>query len=359
MDTRLLLIGEKCIKSVGYNDFLSPKDVHLEHHLSTPSSTHCNPLDVEGNILFTHSQTSTQVKELVSVPDSSKLAISYRTQHLPTYLPAGISQLISYSPANTVFAISHARPERLYMCAYLLDGQRRVVQNAWGYWSFGGAIHEAKVRNGVLSLIVGFAHGIELLRLDLPALDKDQLLLDRKKVFSAGSPDVSYDQATASTRVMVSGPVEVVVVGGVESTFSPISGGISLVGDQRGEQIITGSRYVRAFTLSPQVPRDAEGQALTTTQPLRFMLTRLEFSHYDGHHFTVKVNGPGGARVTQFGPPLDQALDIVNQTALLPRGRVSMTILGDAVRTTISVENNTIHPCKFTEAEIEGRTSRL
>ena len=360
LDTRLLLVGKKCVKSVGYNDFLSPKDVHLEHHFSTPSSADCNPLDVEGNILFTHSQQATQIKELVAVPDTTKLAISYRTRHLPTYLTAGITRLIGYSPANTVFAFGRTTPSRLYVCAYLMDAQHKVIQNAWGYWDFGGTVLEVKVLDGVMYLLVADSTlGVELLSLDLSALEATQLLLDRKTVYPSGSAAVTYDSTTDATSVTVTGPVEVVVVDGREQAFTTSSGVITLTGDQRAKEIVTGVRFTRSFTLSPQVPRDEQGQVLTTTHPMRFMLTRLEFSHHDGHHFTVKVSSPRGERVTVFGPPLDQSLDIANRAALMPRGRVSMTLMGDAVRTTISVENDTIHPCKFTEVEVEGRISRL
>lgn len=359
LDTRLLLIGSKCAKSIGYNAFLSPKDVHLEHHLDTPSSRACNPLDVEGAILFAHSQTATQIKELISVPDTTKLTIGHRTPHLPTYLPVGVSRLVGYSPASTIFALSHTHPQRLYVCAYLADSQKKTVQNAWGAWEFGGTIHEMKVQNEVLTLIMGYSHGVEILSLDLTALDGEQLLLDRKTTFPAGSPAVSFDAATERTIIHVRGPVEVVVQDKTELPFVSVPDGVSVAGDRRGESLTTGVRYTRGFTLSPQIPRDQEGLPLVATRPMRFMLTRLEFSHYDGHHFTVKVTSPGGERITIFGPPLDQSLDIVNRAALSSRGRVSMTLMGDAVRTMISVENATIHPCKFTEAEIEGRISRL
>jgi len=260
------------------------KTASINYVSSYPVSEKIRPIFLGDRVLWlsTLGQT-TRVWEYQ--PSSRTVKFDEITSHVPTYIPAGASQLIGSENESIVVVRSRGEEGSLFIYKFFYTADGRKLQQAWSKWTLGGDIKHSRVINGSIYLSVHRNNDLFMEKItpealpDFPVNSGDygtvRSCLNHKLEFSSdlaqmqtsgggatttlfvdSSTDVKFEQSITPDFIAMVGPghpQEGLIIADAGSPITTGSGWINIPGDWNtpGTVIIVGQRCSHSVTLSP------------------------------------------------------------------------------------------------------------
>lgn len=359
---QLLLVSAETQFRLAGDELLTPSTVNIRPISTLPASLKAAPV-VAGSALYipTSGLRSTAVREVFYDEQSGQNEESAVTDHVPGYLPANVTKLISAPKLELLMALTSDEPDRLYVYKYLWAG-REKVQSSWSYWTFGGDILDADFvdDNLVLTLKRGSVCLIETVPCDEAFSDDGALTinLDRRYAASAGS----LVAGNTTITLPYSAPTDLVVVtteGVNVPIVSKVGVTVTLLGDHTGGTFYAGIPYTFDTELSEIVHRKVVGQVEVPVPFSELTVSTLQLLASDSSYLQIVVEEPyRDAHTTSIVGPLVGAWDDLLGEVGYSDGPTSVTIMAPAKEVTIRLVSASYLPCSVIGGAWEGVARR-
>lgn len=202
------------------SSYLGPNTIDIRRVSVYANSNACRPIVVGDSLFFTVDQDNwAQLQELVLAVDLKVATAPSISDHIPEYIPAGVTKIVAASKTQTLVARTAGDLDALYVWSHL-EQQSSRQQSAWSRWNMpaGATVLDISADQWLIVVALRFDDGIYLHKINLaPYLagsgnDYYLVHLDRKvgagKVtenFSAGVTTFTlpYAAPTGSTPYLV------------------------------------------------------------------------------------------------------------------------------------------------------------
>ena len=166
-----------------------------------------DPLSIGPSLYFISETDYTTIRELQIIDGKPRGDAQDITEHVRSYIPAGIRHHVASDALHQQYLISDWTPNQLYPYNYLLGEQNTRLQSAWNTWRFPqtSRIVWAKVRRNKLHLIIQRDDCAIIGYVDLTPNAADPEHSDRQTRvdfrLSEGQVIRSYDETTNETTI--------------------------------------------------------------------------------------------------------------------------------------------------------------
>ena len=320
----LLLFSDQTQFMLNAGDSLTPETVSINQTTEYESSLQAEPVGAGEYVYFaTNREGYTGVREFfVQADTSSNIAID-ATLNVPRYIKGKATSLVSNSNEDMIFVLTDGVHEvpTCYVYKYLRrDGQ--ALQMSWSKWEFPYAdrILNLSVIESTAYWIIQRGTSITLEKMQLQ--EAPELTASGKMVYLDGITSGTVTQAN-QTAVTVDG------------------------------EDFVGYPYTMNYTFSTQYKRSAgAGGSQVTDTSGRLQLRQFKLLYQNTGKFNVTTDTQGMINSYSFeGKPL--GLLTLGEIELAS-GTFDFPLLSKNDRVSITVSNDTHHPCAFQSAEWTG-----
>jgi hypothetical protein len=385
-DELILWSDQLQFRSASSGQSLTPATAAIAQLTAYECDTAVAPLQVAGGIVF--AQTNglwTQFREfaLRGVGTALTGAAPSITDHVPTYIPAGIRQLAANDTAGIWFAIT-GTSSRIYVYKYSDRGSANGVervQRSWSYWDLtAGKVLAIQCVTETLYLLIEYADGSVWLE-KMPVADRlstdalTTLLLDRSVTTTTATsaavrvPNGTYN-VVADATVWPLGytaevPVEAWTLYGSTQNGGKLIGRalagattITAQGDWRNKGIVFGQPFEFRYRFSKFVLKADAGAGKVASNVARTQVRHAMLRYHDTSFFKVEVTPERrdttvykfdgwilGVRNSQVGSTLGQGLDIGDRSYFEGVFQIPIASKGETCQ--VDLVNNTPNPCMF------------
>jgi metal-sulfur cluster biosynthetic enzyme len=303
------------------------------------------------------------------------------TEHVSSYIPSGIFQLAANDTGNSLYCISSKTgyKNRIYTYKYFYRNSGSGIeraQSSWSYWDLPGADSILSIVAIQEALYLLVQRGAEVFLEKLPVLDRQSvaaapypLLLDRWVSTTTASPAAMrvpagvYSPVTKLTTWTLPFTIRATTQawsayqagyqGGVLLGTASSGNTIAARGDWSAAQVYFGEAYTFRYRPSRFKPMRAQGGGQVASNTLRAQIRQARLRYHETGYFQVRVKPSGNRDEGLYYFPgstvgLLQGVD-QGQAGVFP-----IPIFGRGENNTITIENDTAHPCKFASMEWTG-----
>jgi hypothetical protein len=384
---------------------LTPASATVSVVTAFEADTTVRPLQAPSGIVFAQANGSwTQFREFSVRSAGTALIGSAQslTDHVPTFIPAGVTQLAGNDTAGVWFAISKTAGslDRIYAYKYSDRGGAQGIeriQRSWSYWHLNGASRVLQILCVLetLYLLVEYPDGSVWLE-RMPVADRlstdalTTLLLDRAVTTTTATPAIvrvasgTYNTTTKTTTWTL--PYTVAATTQAWSLYGTGQGGGKLLGttssgntitargNWAGKDVVFGERFEFRYRFSRfKLMRDQGGGRVASNVD-RTQVRHARLRYHDTSYFRAEVTPERrpmatytfdgwqlGVRNSQVGSTLGQGLDIEDRQYF--EGVFSIPIQARGESCIVELVNDTANPCMFSGcdwiAQITSRAQAL
>jgi len=369
---------------------LTPASASVSVVMAFEGDVAVKPLQVASGIVFAQSNGAwSQFREFSVRGAGASVAASAPslTDHVPTFIPAGVTQLAGDETASAWFAISKKAgyQDRIYAYKYLDRGGTlgvERIQRSWSYWQLVGASRVLQILCVLetLYLLVEYPDGSVWLermsvadRLSTDALTT--LLLDRAVTTTEDTPAIArvaggtYSATTKTTTWTL--PYTAAADTQAWSMYGPDQNGgkflgvavagantITARGDWSGKSVMFGEAFEFRYRFSRfKLMRDQGGGRVASNVD-RTQVRSAKVRYHDTGYFHAEVTPERrstavytfdgwqlGVRNSQVGSTLGQGLDVGERQ--YSEGVFNIPIQARGESCMVELVNATPNPCMF------------
>ena len=376
---------------------LTPNTAQITVLTQYEMDPNCRPIPVQGTIVFCQAngqwsrfrEFSVRGAGTALVADASDL-----TGYVSSYIPADAFRLTANDTSNAWFAISSKTgyEKRIYVYKYFYrntGGGAERAQSSWSYWELNGADRILSMLCVEETLYLLVEYGTEVWLEKMPVADRLSdvspnpypLLLDRRVSTTTETPAAirvaagTYNATTKTTTWTL--PYTIKAKTQAWSGYSMTSNGGVLLGEAISGSTITARgdwsaapvffgeaytfryRFTR-FKLYKDVGGGKAAANVERTQVRHAKLRYHETSYFDvivmaerRDTATYKFDGTVlGSRNSSLGTVMSQGFD--PETNRYFEGVFQIPIASKGENCIVEIQNDTVHPCKFSTCEWVG-----
>ena len=384
---------------------LTPASATVSVVTAFEADTTVRPLQAPSGIVFAQANGSwTQFREFSVRGAGTALIGSAQslTDHVPTFIPAGVTQLAGNDTAGVWFAISKTAGslDRIYAYKYSdrggAQGMERI-QRSWSYWQLNGASRVLQILCVLetLYLLAEYPDGSVWLE-RMPVSDRlstealTTLLLDRAVTTTTATPAIVrvasgvYNTTTKATTWTL--PYTAAATTQAWSLYGTGQNGGKLLGttssgntitargDWSGKDVVFGESFAFRYRFSRfKLMRDQGGGRVASNVD-RTQVRHARLRYHDTSYFRAEVTPERrstavytfdgwqlGVRNSQVGSTTGQGLDIDDRQFF--EGVFSIPIQARGESCIVELVNDTPNPCMFSGcdwiAQITSRAQAL
>ena len=364
----VLLFSDQNQFRYSYDGFLGPKNVKTQFTTSFNCSRRVAPLNIGGSIYFVDDQTNTvygRVMEYYPKDNQTGDDADEISAAVPEYINGPIKWAVGTSSSKSLFLSDGSNT--VWVHKWFWAGDRKV-QNAWGKWTFPGAtaivwagIAQERLymlirRDGVLNL-----ESISLKEDVFTSSSEYTPLFDRQAPASSISYNAATDETTITTPYAgTTVPQVVATIGSLKNLLYPVvdSGNDYVVvsGDLTGATVLVGYPYEMKYVFSPFYIRQAKGNGEAVVLDGRLQVRYLILEYHDTFYFKTEVAAPGrDTSIMEFTGQTIGSVESVLGDVSFPSGSFRVPVMGENIKTTVTLKNDSPYPCFFGSAEVLGQ----
>ena len=349
--------------------------------------TAVRPLQAASGIVFAQTNGSWSQFREFSIRNAGSSQVGSApslTDHVPTFIPAGVTQLTGNDAAGVWFAITTAAQNRIYVYKYSdrggAQGMERI-QRSWSYWQLNGAsrVRQILCVTETLYLLTEYPDGSVWLE-RMPVADRlstsalTLLLLDRAVTTTTATPTAlrvksgTYNSTTKTTTwtlpYTVSAPIQAWSLygslqnGGKFLGTTSSGSTITARGDWTGKDVIFGEAFEFKYRFSRfKLMRDQGGGRVSSNVD-RTQVRHAKLRYHDTSYFRAEVTPERrttavytfdgwqlGVRDSQVGAVLSVDTDLYHRQYF--EGVFSIPIQARGESCIVELKNDTPNPCMF------------
>jgi hypothetical protein len=364
-NTSLMLFADQAQFQLTAKDILSPKTAVINVTTEFNIEAKAKPTSSGTSIFFGVTKGDfSGIKEYLVQPLTYTNDASDVTAHVPRYIPKNLFKLASSNLDNVVTALSLDERNALYIYKYYWASPDEKVQSSWSKFTIdsGAVILDADFIDTKLWLVVKRSDGTYLESMNLQDVIDDELgfrvLLDQK-VFMTGSYDVGTNKTTWTLPYPVDSTFKVLLgasftgkEASVLSPDAPTSNTLTVTGDYSGGAVYIGRPYTLRYEFSPVYFKDERKVAVTH---YKIKLKNMELLYDSSGFFKVEVipDNRGLYTYTYSGKTLGDSSSVIGDVSI-GTGKFRFPVFGDAVKSRVTLVNDSPLPCSIQAAEWEG-----
>ena len=353
---------------------LTPESIAIRPITFYEANTKVRPVTIGTEVYFCGDQAgSSIVWEYTRQDDTDGLAAAEITAHCPSYIPAGLTKLITAPNMKALFALTGGPDVFVYQ--FYWNGNEKV-QSAWRKWNFGDPVIAGEYIDGHLYLLIDRPTGVHLERVSLEANIKPpeqnyQVYLDRRCVVEG-----VYNPVNGRTTYVLPYPANQSRFRLIRSKTHPTAPGslinpatyqwvsptiVSVLGNEPVDAN-GGEKYDMRLVFSRQFPQDYQGRPVSTG---RLQLRTFTVYYTNTGFFRTEVAPYGTAvvpdieeivpaKLADFTGKVVGSQELILNSPSFQTGSYSFQIYGDAAQCTVALTNDTHVGSTFVSAEWEG-----
>jgi metal-sulfur cluster biosynthetic enzyme len=303
------------------------------------------------------------------------------TDHVSSYIPSGIFQLAANDTGNSLYCISSKSgyANRIYTYKYFYrnggSGIERA-QSSWSYWDLPGAESILSIVAIQEALYLLVQRGGEVFLEKMPVLDRQSvaaapypLLLDRWVSTTTASPAAMrvpagvYDSVTKQTTWTLPFTIRATTQawsayqtgyqGGVLLGAASSGNTIAARGDWSTAQVYVGETYGFRYRPSRFKAMRTQGGGQVASNTLRAQIRQARLRYHETGYFQVRVKPTGNRDESVYAFP-GSTVGLLQGADQGQAGVFPIPMFGRGESITVTIENDTAHPCKFASLEWTG-----
>lgn len=303
------------------------------------------------------------------------------TDHVSSYIPSGIFQLAANDTGNSLYCISSKTgyKNRIYTYKYFYrNGSSGVerAQSSWSYWDLPGADSILSIVAIQETLYLLVQRGGEVFLEKMPVLDRQSvaaapypLLLDRWVATTTASPAAVrvpagvYDSVTKQTTWTLPFTIRATTQawsayqagyqGGVLLGAASSGNTIQTRGDWSTAQVYFGETYNFRYRPSRFKAMRTQGGGQVASNTLRAQIRQAQLRYHETGYFQVRVTPTGNRDEAVYTFP-GSTIGLLQGADQGQAGVFRVPVVGRGESNTVTIENDTAHPCKFASMEWTG-----
>lgn len=372
---------------------LTPATAMVSVLTAYEADTGVKPLQVAGGIVFAQTNGSwTQFREfnVRGVGTALVGTAASITDHVSTFIPAGVIQLAGNDTAGVWFAIARAASSRdrifVYKYADRASGPAvERIQRSWSYWQLTSGSQVLQILCVLESLYFLIEHPNGSVWLEcVPVADRlstdalTTLLLDRQVTTTIATPahlrvaSGTYNTTTKTTTwtlpYTAQGEVQAWSMYGANQNGGKLLGTttsgntITARGDWTGKDVVFGESFEFRYRFSRfKLMRD-QGNGRVASNVDRTQVRHARLRYHDSSYFRVEVTPERrpiavytfdgwqlGVRNSQVGSAVQAGMDIGDRQFF--EGVFSIPIQARGESCIVEVVNDTANPCMFSSCD--------
>lgn len=341
-------------------DLLTPSTVSITPITNFESDDAVSPLPLGSYLYFPFSRGEfTGIREFTVNSTTDNYDATEITEHIPTYIPQGVTKLIGSSSEDTIVAQTTTAASTLYIYKYFWSGQKKLL-SSWSKFIFPFEIQGADIFEGTLYIVATKESKTHLLSMPLQSGLKDTGMNYNTHLDMRKEHTLTNATAEASTVVPLGFTASVgdrVQVWDDEGTLlhdQTLTGTATSVtlGTPHIGKVFSGLVYTMKYVFSEQVFKQPTGNSKAPSGFTRAQIRNGAVFFNDTRGFKVKVQPDNRDETTHtFTPTFIGTSSIGNIE--LQNGNFRFPVFTDALGTTITIENDSALPANFSSAEFE------
>jgi metal-sulfur cluster biosynthetic enzyme len=380
----LLFSDDYQFRSYATDAALTPATDAITILTSYEIDTGVRPIQMGGSVVFCQSNGDWSQLRQFSVRGAGTALVGDAdsiTDHVSSYIPSGIFQLAANDTGNSLYCISSKAgyTNRIYAYKFLYRNSGSGVeraQSSWGHWELPGA-------DGILSIVaiqetlyLLVQRGPEVFLEKMPVLDRQSiaaapypLLLDRWVSTTTASPAAvrvpagTYNAVTKVTTWTL--PFTIRAATQAWSAYQPgYQGGVLLGaassgntitarGDWSAAQVWFGELYPFRYRPSRFKAMRTQGGGQVASNTLRAQIRQARLRYHETGYFQVRVTPTGNRDEAVYTFP-GSTVGLLQGVDQGQEGVFRIPMFGRGENITVTIENDTAHPCKFSSMEWTG-----
>jgi hypothetical protein len=364
-NTSLMLFADQAQFQLTAKDTLTPKTAVINVTTEFNIEGAAKPTSSGTSIFFGVTKGNfSGIKEYLVQPLTYTNDASDLTAHAPKYVPKNLFKLASSNLDNIVVALSKDERNALYVYRYYWSSPDEKVQSSWSKFTFDSdaVILDAEFINTTMHLVIKRSDGTYLESLDLQDVTDGSLgvriLLDQK-VTLTGVYDSSNDWTTFTTPYLVDDSFRVVLgdsftgaMAVVKTPSAPSTTTLRVTGDYSTGSCYVGRPYTLRYTFSPVIFKDEQKIAVTH---YKVKIKNFEILYDTTGYFRAEVSAAGRDTYSYVysGKTLGDSVNYIGDTPL-GTGKFRFPVMGDSMKSTVTIINDSVLPNTIQAAEWEG-----
>jgi hypothetical protein len=346
--------------------------------------TAVRPIQMGGSVVFCQSNGEWSQLRQFSVRGAGTALVGDAesiTDHVSSYIPSGVFQLAANDTGNSLYCISGKAgyTNRIYTYKYFYrnggSGVERA-QSSWSYWDLPGADSILSIVAIQETLYLLVQRGGEVFLEKMPVLDRQSvaaapypLLLDRWVSTTAASPAAvrvpagAYNVVTKVTTWTLPFTIRATTQawsayqagyqGGVLLGAASSGNTITARGDWSAAQVYFGESYTFRYRPSRFKAMRTQGGGQVASNMLRAQIRQARLRYHETGWFQVRVTPSGNRAEAVYRFP-GSTIGLMQGADQGQAGVFPIPVFGRGESNTVTIENDTAHPCKFASLEWIG-----
>jgi len=380
----LLFSDDYQFRSYATDASLTPATDAITILTSYEIDTGVRPIQMGGSVVFCQANGDWSQLRQFSVRGAGTALVGDAdsiTDHASSYIPSGIFQLAANDTGNSLYCISSKAgyTNRIYTYKFLYrnggSGIERA-QSSWSHWDLPGADSILSIVAIQETLYLLVQRGGEVFLEKMPVLDRQSvaaapypLLLDRWVSTTTASPAAvrvpagAYSAVTKVTTWTL--PFTIRATTQAWSAYQPgYQGGVLLGaassgntitarGDWSAAQVWFGELYPFRYRPSRFKPMRTQGGGQVASNTLRAQIRHARLRYHETGYFQVRVTPTGNRDEAVYTFP-GSTVSLLQGADEGQEGVFHIPMFGQGENITVTIENDTAHPCKFSSLEWTG-----
>ena len=364
-NTSLMLFADQAQFQLTAKDILTPKTAVINVTTEFEIESKAKPTSSGSSIFFGVTKGNfSGIKEYIVQPLTFTNDASDITAHVPKYIPKNLFKLSSSNLENIVVGLTKNERNALYVYKYYWSSPDEKVQSSWSKFTLdaGAVILDADFINTMMYLVVKRSDGTYLEAMDLQEVTDATLgvriLLDQK-VSLTGVYDTANNWTTWTTPYLVDTTHRVVLGDSftgqralVKAPTAPTTTTLRVIGNFSTGLCYIGKPYSLRYTFSPVIFKDEQKVAVVH---YKIKLKNFEILYDTSGYFKAEVTPDNRQTYTYVysGKTLgDTSMKLGDVT--LGSGKFRFPIMGDSMKSTVTIINDSVLPSTLQAAEWEG-----
>lgn len=377
-DRDLVVFSPKVQFRVDLGDTLSQSTISIDPTTTYAAAKDCQPIGVGSTVLFAEeARTSrfSKIMEYYREPNADQDKAESVTDTIPTYIPAGVSDLIPMTNEDVVFVSTRNNTGEVYVYNYYWRGGQKAL-SSWRTWTISNAqniLSITSIDDDLIALILTEEGQVCVVRCNVeegfvPSGLDFQPRLDMLEVNPTGTYSDVFDE-TYFTLAQNLGPgveVEMVVTRpwngfpanhriSAKSAFA--DGMVTFAGVVPMTDIVIGIKYTTELTPTTFLKRTQLQGGEIETGTGRLSLRRVHVGTKDTATFDLEVENTkyGSVKTLSYtGDDLENSVLQTNFDDLQRDHKASFSVRGNTRKQKLTLINSTPYPSAWTFIEWEG-----